>query len=251
MKKIIFLFLIITCFNATAQMYRMVNGNFYRTDDPSIWRVFSNLRVTKIFPDGSLQVIEVFNHTTTGTTVQFNRYGTQTSSYESYGQAFVLRNYRSNVALAPGMYIGYVKAMLAPPVTIITGERDIAARANYNGSTGNGSASAVVTGSEYDAVTYDVGTPYYPPQPTLTPEQIAARKMAADSNVVAFLKIQATNGIADEQCELGERYIKGDGVDQDNITGQMWLEKAALQGNIEASNDLQQMTLTNDFAAKK
>jgi hypothetical protein len=253
MKTIFCLMLIGATIPALAQ-WRVVNGQYYRADDPRVWRVFPDLQAVEIFPDGALQVREVFQQYSTSGAVGIKQglYGTQTASYETYGQTFVLLHYRSNIALAPGMNIGCVKAMLVPPATVSSGERNVTtADANYAGSAGYGSASARVADSaEYDAVTYDVGVPYYPPAVQLTAAQIAAKKAVTDSNVVVFVRSTATNGDVASQCELGERYMRGDGVPQDKKTGQMWLERAELGGSIEASNDLQAFTLTNNVTVK-
>lgn len=66
-----------------------------------------------------------------------------------------------------------------------------------------------------------------------------------------FLTQEATNGDAGGQCELGERYMTGNGVPMDKITGQMWLHKSADQGDLEASNYLQNYTLTNTLTVQK
>jgi hypothetical protein len=252
MKKMICLMLVFVAIPALAQ-WRIVNGQYYRADDPRVWRTFPDLQVCSVFPDGSLEVCEVEQHVSTYLSqgIKNGTYGTDTASYRTCGQKFILRNYSSYVALAPGMDIGCVRAMLVPPVTVSTGARDVTTmNANYAGSSGNGSMSARMAESgEYDSVTYDVGTPYYPPAIHLTPAQIAAKKAVAESNIVLFVKSSATNGDLASECELGERYMKGDGIQQDKEAGKMWLEKAAIGGSFQASNDLQGFTLTNTVAA--
>ncbi len=97
---------------------------------------------------------------------------------------------------------------------------------------------------------YDCGTPYVPPPPT--PEQIKAAQQAAklaaqreaqkqflaQSNAVVWLQSQATNGDAVAQYSLGEHYLNGQGCQTNREQGIYWLQKAASQGNIEASNKL-------------
>lgn len=77
----------------------------------------------------------------------------------------------------------------------------------------------------------------------------AAEKVANERNILIFVELQATNGDANYQCELGERYMQGNGVPLDKNLGQMWLQKAELGGNAEASNYLQHFNLTNSVAA--
>lgn len=215
MKKFILLLLAGLCLTASAQLYRKVNGQIYKSDDPSVWHEFYSLRITDVAPDGTLIVQQWRNAYATGTSVGMKDvYSAHTSQRTLFGQPFALKNYRSNLALEPGMIIGPVKAMLVPGG-------------------------------------YDMGTAWYPPVVPLTPAQVMAQKMAKDSNIVAYLKVQATNGMPDEQCELGERYMKGDGVVKDTTAGMMWLQKSAGQGNLEASNDIQQLTLTNSVTAEK
>lgn len=65
MKKWLCYLLLSVCITATAQTYRMVNDKIYRTDDPSVWRTFSDLQITGIDPSGALWVHEVFQNTQT------------------------------------------------------------------------------------------------------------------------------------------------------------------------------------------
>lgn len=91
---------------------------------------------------------------------------------------------------------------------------------------------------------------YTPPQPT--PEQIAAVKEAArlktererqkyllgETNAVRWLLSQATNGDSSAQCDLGEHYLAGLGCETNREQGIYWLQQAAAQGYVEASNKL-------------
>jgi len=97
---------------------------------------------------------------------------------------------------------------------------------------------------------WDCGTPYVPPPPT--PEQIKAMQesqriaslrdkqnaLIAQSNAVAWLKPQATNGDASAQLSLAEHYLTGLGCETNRQLAIFWLQKAAAQGSIEASNKL-------------
>ena len=60
----------------------------------------------------------------------------------------------------------------------------------------------------------------------------------ANSNAVVRLQLQATNGAAWAQCSLGLHYLKGEGCETNREQAIYWLQKAALQGDLEASNKL-------------
>jgi Sel1 repeat len=237
MKKIIYWVLAAATFTASAQMYRVVNGRVYSTDDPSVWVLFPALHVVAVFPDGNLECATYTEHTRSfavpgiqpGNTLEESR------SHREYGGTFILKNYRSYEAPAPGMDIGSVKAMLVPSTQMPPGAFEM----------------TPVDDDEYGEAIYDVGTPYYPPVVQLTPAQAAAKRMAAESNILAFIELEATNGMPDEQRRLGERYLKGKGVPKDEAAGRMWLEAAAEQGNARASNDLAKLELTNSVTAQK
>jgi len=51
-------------------------------------------------------------------------------------------------------------------------------------------------------------------------------------------KQEAEQGNAEAQCELGFRYVNGQGVPQDDKQAVCWLTKAAEKGNIKAQNYL-------------
>jgi TPR repeat protein len=107
----------------------------------------------------------------------------------------------------------------------------------------------------------DFGVPCNEPQwaidaetnkPLVTPDQVAARRALAESNVVHYLECQASNGDVDCECELGEKFMTGDGaiLFQDKGAGQIWLRRAEYGGSIEASNYLQNFALTNGIASE-
>jgi TPR repeat protein len=57
----------------------------------------------------------------------------------------------------------------------------------------------------------------------------------------AFLRLdqdQATNGNASAQCSLGLDYLSGQGCETNREQAIYWLQKAAEQDNLEASNKL-------------
>ena len=60
----------------------------------------------------------------------------------------------------------------------------------------------------------------------------------AQERAVKWLQSQATNGDAGAECSLGEHYLNGQGCDTNRQQGIYWLQKAADQGDIEASNCL-------------
>ena len=67
------------------------------------------------------------------------------------------------------------------------------------------------------------------------------RQFLIQSNAVARLKIQATNGIAYSQRSLGLHYLSGQGCETNLERGIYWLQKSAAQGDSEASNKLEQL----------
>jgi len=226
MKKLALLLLSFgVCIIASAQMYRIVNGQYYRTDDVSNWRVFYHLAVLRPFFRGGMIVQEFEDNTTTSMNAGFKprSFQVNSSSYQTRGQIILLKNFHSNLALAGGMDIGYVKAKLVGDINLPNfGDIDI----------------------------YDVGIPYYPPAVQLTPQQKLAKRMLAESNTVAFWKEQANEGMPGYQYSLGEWYMTNDYA-KDTNSGMLWLQKSATLGNLDASNALQQMQLTNSLTAQK
>lgn len=74
-----------------------------------------------------------------------------------------------------------------------------------------------------------------------SPEEKKAMKQAADAKAVTWLLSQATNGSSSAECSLGLHYLNGQGVETNKALAIEWLKKAADQGNIEASNRLEQL----------
>jgi TPR repeat protein len=69
-------------------------------------------------------------------------------------------------------------------------------------------------------------------------ESIAKKRAIAERNAVLWLLPQATNGDAFAQCDLGEHFLNGQGVETNRETAVYWLTQAAEKGNVEASNVL-------------
>lgn len=69
-------------------------------------------------------------------------------------------------------------------------------------------------------------------------EAVDARR-AIESRRIEFLTRDATNGDSWAQYSLGLHYLHGIGCETNEVMGLFWLLKAAQQGNMSASNDLQ------------
>jgi hypothetical protein len=97
---------------------------------------------------------------------------------------------------------------------------------------------------------FDCGVPW---EPTLEEIQAASRAILrekeqrqksaqkAQSNVVPFLLVQASNGMPSAQCSLGKRYLTGEGIEKNLILARYWLEKSAAQDNPEAKEALKRL----------
>lgn len=83
--------------------------------------------------------------------------------------------------------------------------------------------------------------------PALSPQELAKikaqkqaveekRKQAAEASTVKWLQDQAAQGDASAECSLGERYLKGDGVDKDPTKAKDLLTKASAHGNDRAKD---------------
>jgi hypothetical protein len=100
---------------------------------------------------------------------------------------------------------------------------------------------------------YDFGTPCDPPPEVLAAieeqkkqaekqKQIAKQKIyLLQSNTIVWLEPQASNGDAFAQCDLGKRFLNGQGCPTNREQAIFWLTKSADQGNLEASNKLQSL----------
>lgn len=93
----------------------------------------------------------------------------------------------------------------------------------------------------------DYGFPCGPP-PELIAQQIEAAKQyeiqhqnkvrQSQTNAVKWLQLNATNGSASAQFSLGLHYLNGVGCESNRQQAVFWLNKAAAQGDMEASNKL-------------
>ena len=68
-----------------------------------------------------------------------------------------------------------------------------------------------------------------------------AKKYAAQAKTITWLQSQATNGSSSAQCSLGLHYLSGEGCETNFEQGIYWLQKAAAQGDFEASKKLEQL----------
>ena len=88
----------------------------------------------------------------------------------------------------------------------------------------------------------DYGHIYVPPPPAPpTPEQIAAeqkKRKQTEASTIKWLQDQADQGEAYAQRRLGERYMKGDGVETNLVKAKELLTKAAAQGDQDATDML-------------
>lgn len=97
----------------------------------------------------------------------------------------------------------------------------------------------------------DYGDIYVPPPPTAG--QLAAAKLAqekknreTEANTVKWVRDQADAGDAFSQFRMGERYLKGDGVEKDDSLAKKYLTKASAQGNQDARDLLAKMNFQAD-----
>ncbi|MGH7942566.1 MAG: hypothetical protein ACREFR_16000 [Limisphaerales bacterium] len=67
------------------------------------------------------------------------------------------------------------------------------------------------------------------------------KERAKDLRMLGLLERDATNGDSSAQYSLGIHYLRGIGCQTNQVMGIFWLLKATAQGNIAASNDLQQI----------
>jgi TPR repeat protein len=82
------------------------------------------------------------------------------------------------------------------------------------------------------------------PPPPVNPEKVAAQKSKTERDLLAWQKQRAEAGSDNAQYELGVRYLKGDGVDQDEKLGLKWLRKSAKAGNIQAKKKLAELKVS-------
>jgi hypothetical protein len=111
-----------------------------------------------------------------------------------------------------------------------------------------------VTGGSQTIAKLDYGIPCGPNPNLLAAAQkqfqdAEAKKRETESRRVAWLEKDATNGDVSAQYSLGIHYLHGIGCETNEVTGLFWLLKAAQQGDVGASNELQEIEFesTNTF----
>ncbi|HEX3625690.1 MAG TPA: hypothetical protein VH280_09710 [Verrucomicrobiae bacterium] len=75
------------------------------------------------------------------------------------------------------------------------------------------------------------------------------KRRESDLRTMAELQRYATNGDSSAEYSLAYHYMHGVGCDTNQIQGLFWLIKASAQGNIQASNDLQQIESSSTNSA--
>jgi TPR repeat protein len=134
---------------------------------------------------------------------------------------------------------------------------------NYSGQAIEGHrflAFAVQTGHYENGLLYldlfDCGVPFVPPPPT--PEQMERAKAAAkaeakqkenrqrlaETTALKYNQELADKGDAYGQLRMGERYLKGEGVEKDLDKARRYLQMSADQGNGTARKLLEQLNET-------
>lgn len=73
------------------------------------------------------------------------------------------------------------------------------------------------------------------------PAKVQAQKSKSERDLIAWQKKRAEDGSDNAQYELGVRYLKGDGVEQDAKAGREWIEKSAKAGNAKAIKKLEEL----------
>lgn len=158
----------------------------------------------------------------------------------TYGETFVLTNYPNSGGYKRGDVIRGPLAAMRVGTTKWTGS----VHSVYTSS--SGSTSTYGEGGTCDL--YDVGTPFVPAAKPLTAEQAkavqseAAKKAAAGAVATfKFHQERAENGDASSQFRLGQLYMDGTGVERDTNQARIWFDKAAAQGNTEATKALRRL----------
>lgn len=212
--KLILLSLCVAAVTAQAQ-YRIINGQVHAISDGT----FENL------PD-KYEVMDIQGHkficrpyteiSQNYTTQNFKNHGAGTAVHRRYiGEMAVFKNFTGNFPVG--------SSIVMPLWAVREGQTRV--------------VIPRLGPTEIPAIIYDFGTPYTPPPRPLTPAEIAAKKAAAQK---AFEQIhsQAEAGSASSQYSLGVRYLTGYGCETNREEAVRWLNKAAAQGSIEASNKL-------------
>jgi len=96
---------------------------------------------------------------------------------------------------------------------------------------------------------------YVPPPIPLTSEQIKAiaaqnkkEKQAGEAAALKWNQSQADKGDDYGELRMGERYLKGNGVEKDLAKAKDYFSKSAAQGNLDASNALVKINLASTNA---
>ena len=236
-------------------LYRMAGGNVYSVTDEHAWTVFKDRKKIIGFTDDGVicQCYTTETYEAGGQMVQYAnpRYFPNYVTRTNFGQKLILKNHPNQTSLVFGSDITPSLSDLSPTimairvgVALITYERarwiQLSSRTVYQSTSGSNSATTDSASGETVGV-YDMGVPWNPPPHIVTPEEIkikAKKNAETEKNVVKWLFTEATNGSASAQFSLGLRYLKGKGVETNEALGHMWLEKAAAQGDTEASDKL-------------
>jgi hypothetical protein len=72
-------------------------------------------------------------------------------------------------------------------------------------------------------------------------QEAEARRRETELRKIELLEHSATNGDSSAQYSLGFHYLHGIGCETNQVMGLFWLLKAAQQGNMSASNDLEEI----------
>ncbi len=83
-----------------------------------------------------------------------------------------------------------------------------------------------------------IGPPPPPPFVLVKSKEAQERDRQIEANRVAWLRSEATNGVASAQYDLGMRYLSGKGVEKNEAVAREWLEKAAAKGHTYAKRAL-------------
>jgi TPR repeat protein len=88
-------------------------------------------------------------------------------------------------------------------------------------------------------------------RPAIDPGVAKAAREEADRKAIAFEKKRADEGSESAQYALGMRYLKGDGVEKDEVTARKWLTLSSKNGYIAATRRLEELNKTSASAAPK
>lgn len=78
-------------------------------------------------------------------------------------------------------------------------------------------------------------------KPRLDPVKAAEARRALQARVLEFQRQRAAAGAPTAQYDLGMRYLKGDGVEQNTELARHWLELSAKGGNKQAARVLEDL----------